>query len=97
LMSPRGLSSALLVASALFFATAIIVMFLDTRMIIEIYKIFPISSPRGDVFDLPGPEIYPIGGPHITLIRPYAWLFGPFLTIGTILAISSLLVTMIDP
>jgi hypothetical protein len=96
LISLRGLSIALIFGSALLFTTAVNVMFLDVDMIIKIYKIFPISSPRGDVFDLPGPELYPTGGPKTTLIRPYAWLFSPCLTVGIILAIASLIIMLLS-
>jgi hypothetical protein len=94
LISLRALSIALIFDSALFLTTAVNVMFLDVDMIIKIYKIFPITSPHGDVFDLPGPELYPIGGTKTTLIHPYAWLFSPCLTVGIILAIASLIIML---
>jgi hypothetical protein len=96
LISLRGLSTALIFASALLLTTALNVLFLDVDMILKIYKIFPITSPRGDVFDLPGPELYPIGGPQMKFIRPYDWLFSPCLAAGIILAIASLIIMLLS-
>lgn len=89
IMSLRGLLSIFLLISALLFTTCVVVLFLDVEMTIKIYQIFPITSPRGDVFDVPGPELYPIGGPQTKLIRPFAWLFSPLLTMGIILTLAS--------
>lgn len=96
LKSSRGLSSALLFTSALVFTTTVIVMFLDVRMIAKISTILPLTSPRGNYFDLPGPEQFTLGGLNVRFSRPYAWLFSPLFAIGAILAIVSFVTLYID-
>jgi hypothetical protein len=75
----------LIFASAMLLSSAVVVLFIDIQMIWRISRIIPIASPPsatggGDIFDLPGPESLPgLGGLNLTLIRPYAWLSGPFI------------------
>ncbi|MEM3770432.1 MAG: hypothetical protein QXG76_04520 [Candidatus Bathyarchaeia archaeon] len=91
LKSWRGISIVLLFASALVYTTAMIVLVLDVKIIAAISRVVPIGGTAWQE----GPYQDPLGGVHLQLSRPYAWLFSPLLVMGTLFALVSFMILYI--
>ncbi len=100
LKSRNGASVILLMISALTITSAVLVFFTDIRITYTQTTSRPMTTPPSntnavDYFDLPGPELYKLGGTNVTLRRPYIWLFHPLLIIGGLLFIIALAIQLI--
>lgn len=100
LKSKNGATVILLTISALTITSAILIFFIDIQITYTYSSSRPMTTPpsatyAGDFFDLPGPELYKLGGTNVTLRRPYTWLLQPLLIIGGLLFIAAVAIQFI--
>jgi hypothetical protein len=100
LKSRNGIFTILLFISALMVTTAILIFFMDIHLNVTYSSPRPMTTPpsnthAGDYFDLPGPELYKLGGVNVNLYRPYIWLIQPLLILGGITFIIAIAIHLI--